>query len=110
MTASAGVSYNKFLAKLASDHRKPDGLFVISPEHGVAFVEALEVGAFHGVGPVTAAKMNRLGIRTGLDLRAQSMAFLQEHFGKSGSHYFWIARGVDERPVRADRIRKSVGA
>jgi len=110
LTASAGVSYNKFLAKLASDHRKPDGLFVIPPDHGAAFVEVLEVGAFHGVGPVTAAKMNRLGIRTGLDLRARSMAFLQEHFGKSGPHYFWIARGVDERPVRADRIRKSVGA
>ncbi len=110
LTASAGVSYNKFLAKLASDHRKPDGLFVIPPERGPAFVETLEVGAFHGVGPVTAAKMNRLGIHTGLDLRARSLAFLQEHFGKSGPYYYWIARGVDERPVRADRIRKSVGA
>ena len=110
LTASAGVSYNKFLAKLASDHRKPDGLFVIPPERGAAFVETLDVGAFHGVGPVTAAKMNQLGIRTGLDLRAQSMAFLQERFGKSGAVYYWIARGVDERPVRADRIRKSVGA
>jgi len=110
LTASAGVSYNKFLAKLASDHRKPDGLFVIPPERGAAFVESLEVGTFHGVGPVTAAKMNRLGIHTGLDLRAQTMAFLQEQFGKSGPYYYWIARGVDERPVRADRIRKSVGA
>ncbi len=110
LTASAGVSYNKFLAKLASDHRKPDGLFVIPPERGPAFVETLEVGTFHGVGLVTAAKMNRLGIRTGLDLRARSLAFLQEHFGKSGPYYYWIARGVDERPVRADRIRKSVGA
>jgi len=110
LTASAGVSYNKFLAKLASDHRKPDGLFVIPPDRGAAFVEDLEVGRFHAVGPVTAAKMNRLGIRTGLDLRARSMAFLQEQFGKSGPYYYWIARGVDERPVRADRIRKSVGA
>ncbi len=110
LTASAGVSYNKFLAKLASDHRKPDGLFVIPPERGAAFVEGLEVGRFHGVGPVTAARMNRLGIHTGLDLRAQSLAFLQENFGKSGPYYYWIARGVDERPVRADRIRKSVGA
>jgi DNA polymerase-4 len=110
LTASAGVSYNKFLAKLASDHRKPDGLFVIPPDRGTAFVENLEVGRFHAVGPVTAAKMNRLGIHTGLDLRAQSMAFLQEQFGKSGPYYYWIARGVDERPVRADRIRKSVGA
>ena len=110
LTASAGVSYNTFLAKLASDHRKPDGPFVIPPEHGAAFVKTLEVGAFHGVGPVTAAKMNRLGIRTGLDLRAYSMAFLQEQFGKSGPYCYWIARGVEERPVRADRIRKSVGA
>ena len=110
LTASAGVSYNKLLAKLASDHRKPDGLFVIPPERGAAFVESLDVGAFHGVGPITAARMNQLGIRTGLDLRAQSMAFLQEQFGKSGTFYNWIARGVDERPVRAHRIRKSVGA
>ena len=110
LTASAGVSYNKFLAKLASDHRKPDGLFVIPPERGAAFVENLEVGTFHRVGPVTAAKMKRMGIHTGLDLRAQSMAFLQEQFGKNGPYYYWIARGVDERPVRADRIRKSVGA
>ncbi len=110
LTASAGVSYNKFLAKLASDHRKPDGLFVITPKMGPAFVEGLPVGKFHGVGPATTTKMNRLGIQTGLDLRAQSMPFLQEHFGKSGEFYYWIARGVDDRPVLADRARKSVGA
>jgi len=110
LTASAGVSYNKFLAKLASDHRKPDGLFVITPKMGPAFVEGLPVGKFHGVGPATTAKMNRFGIQTGLDLRAQSMPFLQQHFGKSGAFYYWIARGVDDRPVLADRIRKSVGA
>jgi len=110
LTASAGVSYNKFLAKLASDHRKPDGLFVITPAMGPAFVEALNVGRFHGVGPVTAAKMNRLGIFTGLDLKAQTQAFLQEHFGKAGPYYYWISRGVDNRPVCANRIRKSVGA
>jgi len=110
LTASAGVSYNKFLAKLASDHRKPDGLFVITPEMGPAFVETLPVRKFHGVGPATAKKMVRLGIETGLDLRAQTSAFLQQHFGKAGSYYYWAARGVDERPVRADRIRKSVGA
>jgi DNA polymerase IV len=110
LTASAGVSYNKFLAKLASDHRKPDGLFVITPKMGPAFVENLPVGKFHGVGPATTARMNKLGIETGLDLRAQSMPFLQQHFGKSGAYYYWIARGVDDRPVRADRIRKSVGA
>src|SRR5882762_7372769 len=110
LTASAGVSYNKFLAKLASDHRKPDGLFVITPAMGPEFVETLPVRKFHGVGPATAAKMGRLGIKTGLDLRAQTLAFLQQHFGKAGSYYYWVARGVDERPVRADRIRKSVGA
>jgi DNA polymerase-4 len=110
LTASAGVSYNKFLAKLASDHRKPDGLFVITPRMGPGFVEALPVGRFHGVGPATSARMNRLGIHTGLDLRAQTMGFLQQHFGKAGPYYYWIARGIDERPVRPDRIRKSVGA
>jgi DNA polymerase IV len=110
LTASAGVSYNKFLAKLASDHRKPDGLFVITPEVGPVFVETLPVRKFHGVGPATAKKMAGLGIETGLDLRAQTLAFLQHHFGKTGSYYYWAARGVDHRPVRADRIRKSVGA
>src|ERR1700686_3266462 len=75
LTASAGVSYNKFLAKLASDHRKPDGLFVITPKMGPAFVGALPVGKFHGVGPATTAKMNALGIETGLDLRAQNLPF-----------------------------------
>jgi DNA polymerase-4 len=110
LTASAGISYNKFLAKLASDHRKPDGLFVITPEMGPAFVETLAVRKFHGVGPATAKKMKRLGIETGIDLRAQSLAFLQQHFGKIGSYYYWAARGIDERPVRADRLRKSIGA
>ncbi|MBC4017997.1 DNA polymerase IV [Siccirubricoccus deserti] len=110
LTASAGVSYNKFLAKLASDHRKPDGLFVITPRMGPGFVEALPVGRFHGVGPATSTRMNRLGIHTGLDLRAQSMAFLQQHFGKAGPYYYWISRGIDDRPVRPDRIRKSIGA
>jgi DNA polymerase IV len=110
LTASAGVSYNKFLAKLASDHRKPDGLFVITPKMGPAFVEKLPVEKFHGVGPATTAKMNRLGIATGLDLQAQTLLFLQRHFGKSGAYFYWIARGVDDRPVRADRVRKSIGA
>jgi DNA polymerase IV len=110
LTASAGVSYNKFLAKLASDHRKPDGLFVITPKMGPAFVEGLPVEKFHGVGPATAAKMNRLGIKTGFDLKEQTLAFLQQHFGKPGPYYYWIARGIDERPVCADRVRKSVGA
>ena len=110
LTASAGVSYNKFLAKLASDHRKPDGLFVIPPEAGPAFVLGLPVGRFHGVGPATAAKMEALGLRTGADLHAQDQAFLTRHFGKAGAHYWRIARGIDHRAVRPDRIRKSVGA
>ncbi|WGJ16443.1 DNA polymerase IV [Methylocapsa sp. D3K7] len=110
LTASAGVSYNKFLAKLASDQNKPDGLFVITPKMGPAFVENLPVEKFHGIGPATTAKMNQLGIATGLDLRTQTLPFLQHHFGKSGAYYYWIARGVDEWPVRADRVRKSVGA
>ena len=110
LSASAGVSYNKFLAKLASDHRKPDGIFVITLKMGPVFVEALPVRKFHGVGPATARKMSGLGIETGLDLRAQTLEFLQQHFAKAGSYYYWAARGIDERPVRADRIRKSVGA
>ncbi|WP_370152120.1 DNA polymerase IV [Ferrovibrio sp.] len=110
LTASAGVSYNKFLAKLASDENKPDGLFVIRPQAGAAFVAGLPVGKFHGIGPATAAKMERLGIRTGADLRGQALPFLRQHFGKSGTFYYWISRGIDERPVRPDRIRKSVGA
>lgn len=110
LTASAGVSYNKFLAKLASDHRKPDGLFVITPAMGPAFIESLTVGRFHGVGPVTEAKMNQLGIFTGLDLKAQTQAFLQEQFGKAGPYYYWISRGIDHRPVCANRVRKSMGA
>ncbi|WP_346294815.1 DNA polymerase IV [Rhodopseudomonas sp. P1] len=110
LNASAGISYNKFLAKLASDHRKPNGQYVISPEMGPSFVEGLPVAAFHGIGPATAAKFNALGIRTGQDIRNQTLEFLQGHFGKAGTYYYWISRGVDERPVRANRIRKSVGA
>ena len=110
LTASAGVSYNKFLAKLASDHRKPDGLFVITPGMGYRFVEDLPIGKFHGVGPVTAARMNALGIHTGLDLRQRSLADLAANFGKSADYLFGIARGLDEREVEANRVRKSVGA
>ena len=110
LTASAGISYNKFLAKLASDYRKPNGQFVVRPEQGLAFVEGLAVGQFHGVGPVTAAKMNQLGIFTGADLRAQPIEFLQQQFGKAGRYYHAIARAEDHRPVEADRLRKSVGS
>ncbi|MBB2200095.1 DNA polymerase IV [Gluconacetobacter tumulisoli] len=110
LTASAGVSYNKFLAKLASDYRKPDGLFVITPRMGPGFVESLPVEAFHGIGPATAARMRALGIRTGLDLRRQDLTVLARHFGKSAAFYHGIARGQDDRPVDAERRRKSIGA
>ena len=110
LTASAGVSYNKFLAKLASDHRKPDGLFVITPDMGPAFVEALPVRKFHGVGPATAKKMAQLGIETGLDLKGADLGVSAAAFRESGLLLLRAARGVDERPVRADRMRKSVGA
>lgn len=110
LTASAGISYNKFLAKLASDHRKPNGQYVISPEMGPAFVETLPVDKFHGIGPATSARFHALRIQTGLDIRGHTLAFLEAHFGKAGAYYYWISRGIDERPVRANRIRKSVGA
>lgn len=110
LTASAGVSYCKFLAKMASDQRKPDGLFVITPKNGPKFMETLPVKKFHGVGPSTAERMHSLGIFTGADLRAQSEEFLRRHFGKSGPYFYLLSRGIDERPVNPERIRKSVGA
>jgi hypothetical protein len=106
LNASAGISYNKFLAKLASDHRKPNGQYVITPEMGPAFVEALPVGKFHGIGPATSAKMNSLGLYTGLDMRNQTLEFMQTNFGKAGAYYYWISRGVDNREVRPNRIRR----
>ena len=102
LNASAGISYNKFLAKLASDHRKPNGQFVITPETGPAFVETLPVGQFHGIGPATEGKMIAFGIRTGLDMRNQTLEFMQANFGKAGAYYYWISRGVDDREVRAN--------
>jgi DNA polymerase-4 len=110
LTASAGISYNKFLAKLASSQRKPNGQFVITPEMGPDFIASLPIARFHGVGPVTAAKMQKLGIETGGDLRTKSLAFLQQHFGKSAAWYLGIANGEDDRPVVADRQRKSSGS
>ncbi len=110
LTASAGVSYNKFLAKLASDYRKPNNQTVIPPEKGPGFVEGLDVAKFHGVGPKTAEKMKRLGINTGADLKEQSLEFLEQYFGKSGTYYYAIARGNDERRVVPNRPRKSVGS
>src|SRR6476661_7576402 len=110
LTASAGVSYCKFIAKLASDHRKPDGLCVITPEKGPDFVASLPVARFHGVGPVTARKMEQLGILTGADLRDWSLAALQTRFGSSAEWYWRICRGIDERSVKPDRPYKSVSA
>jgi len=110
LNASAGISYNKFLAKMASDLNKPNGQAVITPKHGPGFVESLPVKKFHGVGPATAAKMAALGIQTGADLKEKSREFLAQHFGKSGAYYYGIARGIDNRQVNPDRERKSVGA
>lgn len=110
LTASAGISYNKFLAKLASDYRKPNGQFVVRPEQGLAFVAGLAVGQFHGIGPVTAARLNQLGIFTGADLRQQPVELLTQHFGKAGRYYHAIAHAEDHRPVVPDRVRKSVGS
>ncbi len=110
LTASAGVSYCKFIAKLASDYRKPDGLTVIRPEKGPEFVASLPVARFHGVGPVTARKMEALGILTGADLREWSLPELESRFGSAGKWYHQICRGIDEREVRPDRPYKSVSA
>src|SRR3954470_12026150 len=110
LTASAGVSYNKFLAKLASDQNKPDGLCVITPARGEAFVATLPVKRFHGIGPKTAEKMAGLGIVTGADLKAQSLAFLTHNFGGAGQYYHDLARGICHRQVRPDRPYKSIGA
>lgn len=110
LTASAGVSVNKMLAKIASDYRKPDGLYTIAPREVEAFVAGLPVERFFGVGAVTAERMHALGIRTGADLRAWDEAALVRHFGRAGHLYYGYARGVDEREVVADRVRKSLGA
>jgi len=110
LTASAGVSYNKFLAKVASDMDKPDGIYIIRPEAAEAFVEQLEIRKFFGIGKVTEKKMQALGIYTGADLKRLSKIQLQTQFGRSGSYYYNIARGIDERSVNPERIRKSIGS
>ncbi len=109
LTASAGVSYNKFIAKLASDHNKPNGLCVVRPARGQDFIDPLPIGRFHGIGPVTAKRMEKLGLHKGADLRRCSREFLGQQFGKSGDYYYLAARAIDHRPVRADRVRKSIG-
>ncbi|WGF90106.1 DNA polymerase IV [Marinivivus vitaminiproducens] len=110
LTASAGVSFTKFLAKIASGLNKPDGLTVITPDKAAAFVESLPVERFHGVGPVTARRMHRLGIRSGADLLARSEQDLERAFGRAGLHYARLVRLIDDRPVQPDRQRKSIGA
>jgi len=110
LRASAGISYNKFLAKIASDINKPNGQKTIPPDEAIAFLEALQIHKFYGVGKVTTAKMYNAGIFTGKDLKEKSVAFLTEHFGKSGSHYYHIVRGVHNGKVNPNRIAKSVAA
>ncbi|MFT5517727.1 MAG: DNA polymerase-4 [Rhodothermales bacterium] len=110
LTASAGVSYNKFLAKVASAAEKPDGLTVITPEQAAVFIDALPIAKFFGVGPVTAKKMHDEGIRTGADLKAWDEERLVKRFGRSGRYYYSAANGLDDRPVRSQRVRKSLGA
>lgn len=110
LTASAGVSYCKFLAKVASDINKPDGLFVITPDQAEAFLEKLDIHKFFGIGRVTAGKLNKQGIYTGADLKRMDQADLLRQFGKSGSYYYQIVRGIDLRPVVPSRERKSLGA
>ncbi len=109
LIASAGVSYNKFFAKIASDMDKPDGLYLIRPEQGLDFVAQLPIGKFHGVGKATERKMHALGIQNGADLRQFSLAVLQQHFGKSALFFYQIAQGIDERPLRVHRERTSIG-
>ncbi len=109
LVASAGVSYNKFLAKVASDYRKPNGLCTIHPDQALDFIARLPIESFWGVGPVTAKRMHALGIYDGAHLRAWSLEGLTREFGKAGALYYNFSRGIDHRPVEAVRIRKSIG-
>ncbi len=110
LTASAGISVNKFIAKIASDYNKPNGQKTVNPEEVLQFLEDLEIRKFYGVGKVTADKMYKLGIFTGIDLKSKSLSFLEDHFGKSGAHYYHVVRGIHNSPVKPQRIPKSVGA
>lgn len=110
LTASAGISVNKFLAKIASDYNKPNGQKTINPEDVLDFLENLEVKKFFGVGKVTCQKMYSLGIFTGKDLRDKDVSFLEKHFGNSAQHYFNIARGISNSPVSPNKLPKSIGA
>ena len=110
LTASAGISINKFLAKVASDYNKPNGQKTVNPEEVISFLENLEIRKFYGVGKVTADKMYHLGIFTGIDLKQKSVEFLRENFGKSGDYYYHVVRGIHNSEVKPNRIPKSVGA
>lgn len=110
LTASAGISINKFVAKIASDYNKPNGQKTVNPEEVIEFLEKLDVKKFYGVGKVTQAKMYEMGIYTGLDLKSKTEEFLNRHFGKSGKHYFQIVRGIHTSPVKPNRERKSLAA
>ncbi len=110
LNASAGISINKFIAKVASDVNKPNGQKTVGPEEVIPFLEELDIRKFYGVGKVTAEKMYRLGIFTGKDLKEKSEEFLTEHFGKSGGHFYKVVRGIHLSPVKPNRIRKSLGA
>ena len=110
LSASAGISINKFIAKVASDYNKPNGQKTVPPEEVLAFLEALDIRKFHGIGKVTAHKMYELGIFTGLDLKNKSQPFLTEHFGKSGAYYFNVVRGIHLSSVKPNRVRKSLAA
>src|SRR5690606_14903475 len=110
LNASAGISVNKFIAKVASDINKPNGQKTINPEEVEEFLENLQIRKFHGVGKVTAEKMYQLGIFKGSDLKQKSEEFLTQHFGKSGEHYYNVVRGIHLSEVKPNRIRKSLGA
>ncbi len=110
LTASAGISINKFVAKIASDYNKPNGQKTVNPNEVDAFLEVLPIRKFYGVGKVTTEKMYQLGIFTGMDLKAKSLDFLEKHFGKSGSFYYRVVRGIHNSPVKSNRISKSVAA
>lgn len=110
LTASAGISINKFVAKVASDYNKPNGQKTVNPDEVISFLEALPIRKFYGVGKVTTEKMYQLGIFTGLELRDKSVAFLEKHFGKMGNYYHDVVRGIHNSPVKSSRIAKSVAA
>lgn len=110
LTASAGISINKFVAKVASDYNKPNGQKTVNPDEVEPFLEALDIRKFYGIGKVTAERMYQLGIYTGKDLKTKSLEFLEQHFGKSGTQYYYIVRGIHNSPVKPNRISKSVGA